>query len=81
MYGIYVGSLQVMAAEESVDLLQLEKPVNLRKMRLFYMEGLKTPYAQSISSECYDALKRVRTFVVRFSSSFHLYSNQENLEI
>uniref|UniRef100_A0A0M3IKN3 Amidase domain-containing protein n=1 Tax=Ascaris lumbricoides TaxID=6252 RepID=A0A0M3IKN3_ASCLU len=59
--------LKVMAAEESVDLLQLEKPVNLRKMRLFYMEGLKTPYAQSISSECYDALKRaVRYFETKY---------------
>uniref|UniRef100_A0A915BVI9 Amidase domain-containing protein n=1 Tax=Parascaris univalens TaxID=6257 RepID=A0A915BVI9_PARUN len=59
--------LKVMATEESVGLLQLEKAVNLRKMRLFYMEGLKTPYAQSISSECYDALKRaVRYFETKY---------------
>ncbi|VDM25004.1 unnamed protein product [Toxocara canis] len=59
--------LKVMAADDAINLLQMDKRVNLRKMRLFYMEGLKTPYAQSISSECYDALKRaVRYFETKY---------------
>lgn len=31
----------------------------MRKLRLFYMDGLRTPLAQKPDQECYKAMKRV----------------------
>uniref|UniRef100_A0A915BV84 Amidase domain-containing protein n=1 Tax=Parascaris univalens TaxID=6257 RepID=A0A915BV84_PARUN len=49
--------LKVLAADDSINLLQLDKPVNLHSIRVFYMSGLKTPFVEALSSECHNALK------------------------
>lgn len=48
------------AGNESVNLLQLNVPVDLKKIRLFYMIGLETPLVQSVNAECFQAMKKVR---------------------
>ncbi|VDD95154.1 unnamed protein product [Enterobius vermicularis] len=54
--------LKVLVGNELAATLQLQNPVNLRKLRLFYMEGLKTPFAQTVSFECKDAVRKAVMF-------------------
>ncbi|KHN78371.1 Fatty-acid amide hydrolase 2 [Toxocara canis] len=49
--------LKVLAADDAINLLQLDKPVNLQRIRVFYMSGLKTPFVEMLSAECHDAMK------------------------
>ncbi|VDK48612.1 unnamed protein product [Anisakis simplex] len=54
--------MKVMIPENSMHLVKQHQLTNVRKIRLFYMEGLRTPFAQSVSSECGDALMRAVQF-------------------
>uniref|UniRef100_A0AAF5Q079 Amidase domain-containing protein n=1 Tax=Wuchereria bancrofti TaxID=6293 RepID=A0AAF5Q079_WUCBA len=40
--------LRVFAGSEGTNLLQMDAPFNMKKMRIFYMEGLKTPLVQDV---------------------------------
>lgn len=48
-----------MAGEEGSKKIKLNSEVSLKNIRVFYMEGLKTLFARSLSNDCYDALKKV----------------------
>ncbi|EJW76071.1 amidase, partial [Wuchereria bancrofti] len=50
--------LRVFAGSEGTNLLQMDAPFNMKKMRIFYMEGLKTPLVQDVNKEALQALKK-----------------------
>ncbi|VDK68523.1 unnamed protein product [Litomosoides sigmodontis] len=50
--------LRVFAGNEGTNLLHLDTPCNMKKMRVFYMEGLKTPLVQDMSEESLQTLKK-----------------------
>ncbi|VDM95254.1 unnamed protein product [Thelazia callipaeda] len=50
--------LRIFAGSEGMKLLQLHNSYNMKKIRLFYMEGLKTPLVPEVNEECYRALRK-----------------------
>lgn len=52
-------SLQVFVGNDGANLLHLNQPFDMKKLRIFYMEGLNTPLVQTVDSECLQAMKKV----------------------
>uniref|UniRef100_A0A158Q784 Amidase domain-containing protein n=1 Tax=Elaeophora elaphi TaxID=1147741 RepID=A0A158Q784_9BILA len=52
--------LRVFAGREGTNLLQLDTPCNMKKIRVFYIEGLKTPLVQDMGEEA------VRYFEIKY---------------
>ncbi|MCP9257950.1 Fatty-acid amide hydrolase 2 [Dirofilaria immitis] len=50
--------LKIFAGCEGRNLLQLDTPCNMKKIRIFYMEGLKTPLVQDMNKESLQTLKK-----------------------
>ncbi|KAK6106120.1 Amidase family protein [Brugia pahangi] len=59
--------LRVFAGNEGTNLLQMDAPFNMKKMHIFYMEGLKTPLVQDVNGEALQALKKeIRYFEIKY---------------
>ncbi|KAL3998174.1 Amidase family protein [Acanthocheilonema viteae] len=59
--------LKVFAGHEGINLLRLDTPCNMKKIRVFYMEGLKIPLVQEMSDEVFQTLKKeIRYFEIKY---------------
>ncbi|CAJ0577543.1 unnamed protein product, partial [Mesorhabditis spiculigera] len=56
--------LKVMGGPAAVE-LRLDDPVQMRKMKIYYMEGLHTPLAENIHDDMLHTLKRAVKYFVR----------------
>lgn len=54
--------IQVFVGSEGTNLLQLDTPCNMKKIRVFYIEGLKTPLVQDTNEESFRTLKKESNF-------------------
>ncbi|EFO18735.1 amidase [Loa loa] len=66
--------LRVFAGTEGTNLLQLDAPCNMKKIRVFYMEGLKTPLVQDMNDEAFQTLKKENPPLVHYALEFFLTS-------
>ncbi|KAI6207733.1 DNA RNA helicase domain containing protein [Aphelenchoides besseyi] len=72
----YAGDLQlmlkVMVGPEMSQKLKLDKPVDLRKIRVFYMRGLDDITASPLDVDCQNALQRaVKYFAKKYDTSVY----------
>ncbi|CAG9529676.1 unnamed protein product [Cercopithifilaria johnstoni] len=66
--------LRVFVGNEGTNLLNLDTPCNIKKIRVFYMEGLKTPLVQDMSKEVFQTLKKENPPLVHHALEFFLTS-------
>ncbi|KAJ8971220.1 hypothetical protein NQ314_000822 [Rhamnusium bicolor] len=51
--------LQIITEPSMKDKLMLEKPVNLKELRVYYMEDIQSPLTSTVNGNCRDALNKV----------------------
>ena len=56
--------LKVLAKDDQIERLQLDKPVDIKKTRVYYMEGMNHPMITPLTGDMCKTLRNVRVLPI-----------------